>query len=209
MEAPGDEPGAFYWPNGFPLRAPHRPVICSRRSGYRAPSTRMSEEARSISSRSSSVSSMASAPMFSSRRFSFVVPGMGTIQGFSGEQPRKCYLSRRRVLPMSDFGEQVYHGLVRLPRLWRKARKAISEIGTVERGALIDLAGKESPAQRAIGHEADTEVFERREDLGLRMSPPDRVFTLDRSDWLDSVCAADRLCPWFRKAEVLHLALLD
>ena len=32
--------------------------------------------------RSSGVSSMAAAPMFSSSRCNFVVPGMGTIQGF-------------------------------------------------------------------------------------------------------------------------------
>ena len=110
---------------------------------------------------------------------------------------------------MSDFGERVYDGLVCLPRLCGKARKAISEIGTVERGAFIDLAGKEAPAQGAIGHEADAQVFEHGKDQGLRMSPPDRVFALDRSDWLDSVCAADRFCPWFRKPEVPHLALLD
>ena len=35
-----------------------------------------------MSRRSSGVSSTASAPMFSSRRFSFVVPGIGTIHGF-------------------------------------------------------------------------------------------------------------------------------
>ena len=38
--------------------------------------------ALSISRRSSEVSSTATAPRFSSRRYSFVVPGMGTIQGF-------------------------------------------------------------------------------------------------------------------------------
>jgi hypothetical protein len=63
------------------LRA-QRPVICSRCSGYRAPCTVIFEAALSISRRSSRVSSMESAPMFSSTRDSFVVPGIGTIQGF-------------------------------------------------------------------------------------------------------------------------------
>ncbi len=59
-----------------------RPVIRSRCSGYRAPCTVIFEAALSISRRSSGVSSTAAAPMFSSRRCSFVVPGIGTIHGF-------------------------------------------------------------------------------------------------------------------------------
>jgi len=51
-------------------------------SGYRAPTTSMFEDAVSISSKSSDVSWNAVAPMFSSRRFSLVVPGMGAIHGF-------------------------------------------------------------------------------------------------------------------------------
>jgi hypothetical protein len=42
----------------------------------------MFEAALLISRRSSAVSSIATAPMFSSRRCSFVVPGIGTIHGF-------------------------------------------------------------------------------------------------------------------------------
>ena len=61
--------------------AAQRPVICSRLSGYRAPCTVSCEAARSISRRSSHVSSTAAAPMFSSRPWSLVGPGMGTIHG--------------------------------------------------------------------------------------------------------------------------------
>ena len=62
--------------------AGQRPVIFISSSGYRAPCTVICEAALSISRRSSDVSSTAAAPMFSSRRWSFVVPGMGTIHGF-------------------------------------------------------------------------------------------------------------------------------
>ena len=62
--------------------ASYRPVIFSSFSGYRAPSTLIFEAALSMSRRSLAVSSTATAPMFSSRRFSFVVPGIGTIHGF-------------------------------------------------------------------------------------------------------------------------------
>src|SRR5215831_5549432 len=64
------------------MMAAQRPVIRSRCSGYRAPCTVIFEAALSISRRSSGGSSTATAPMFSSRRASFVVPGMGTIHGF-------------------------------------------------------------------------------------------------------------------------------
>src|SRR6266702_2978257 len=51
-------------------------------SGARAPCTRSRAKPASISATSSAVSSIASAPRFSSMCFSFVVPGMGTIHGF-------------------------------------------------------------------------------------------------------------------------------
>ena len=62
--------------------AVQRPVICSSFSGYRAPCTVIFEAAVSMSRRSSGVSSTETAPMFSSKRCSFVVPGIGTIHGF-------------------------------------------------------------------------------------------------------------------------------
>src|SRR2546427_3945457 len=60
----------------------YRPVIRCSRLGSRAPCTVMLEATLSISRRSSDVSSMAAAPMFSSRRSSFLVPGIGATQGF-------------------------------------------------------------------------------------------------------------------------------
>src|SRR5260221_313384 len=64
------------------LAPAQRPLSGSSHSGYRAPSTLMLEEARSISRRSSGVSSTSAAPRFSSRRCNLVVPGIGTIHGF-------------------------------------------------------------------------------------------------------------------------------
>src|SRR6266404_7238780 len=61
------------------FRGSQRPVICSSFSGYRAPCTVIFEAASSISRRSSGVSLISTAPMFSSRRCSLVVPGIGTI----------------------------------------------------------------------------------------------------------------------------------
>src|SRR5271166_2225917 len=59
-----------------------RPVVARRCAGYRSPSTVIAAAARSISARLSAVSSTLAAPRFSSSRWSLVVPGIGTIQGF-------------------------------------------------------------------------------------------------------------------------------
>jgi len=47
-----------------------------------------------------------------------------------------------------------------------------------------------------------------RQHFRFRISRPQRVFTLNSGDCLDSMCATDRLCPCFRKTEVFHLACL-
>src|SRR2546422_8395475 len=65
-----------------PSQPAQRPVIFSSSSGYRAPCTAIFEAALSISRRSSDVSSTTAAPMFSTRRSTLRVPGIGTIHGF-------------------------------------------------------------------------------------------------------------------------------
>jgi len=64
------------------MKVAQRPVLFSNSSGYRAPWIVIFEAALSISHKSSDVSSTATAPMFSSRRSSLRVPGIGTIHGF-------------------------------------------------------------------------------------------------------------------------------
>ncbi len=80
--------------------AAHRPVVCSRCSGYRAPCTVIFEAALSISRRSSGVSSTAAAPMFSSRRSSLRVPGIGTIHGIWASSQAKS--QQRPAHPRQD-----------------------------------------------------------------------------------------------------------
>ena len=59
-----------------------RSTIFNTASGKRSPRIAIFETAALISARSSCISWMFTAPRFSSRRCSFVVPGIGTIQGF-------------------------------------------------------------------------------------------------------------------------------
>ena len=74
---------------------------------------------------------------------------------------------------------------------------------------LIDGAGEKAFAQRAERHEADAEIFQRRQDFLFRFAPPERIFALQRGDRLHGVGAADRLHTRLREAEVFDLAFRD
>ena len=90
------------------------------------------EAAVSISRRSSAVSSTAAAPMFSSRRCSFVVPGMGTIHGFWASSQASAIWAGVAFFRSRDLAEQIDQGLIRLQRLRREAREGAAEVGAVE-----------------------------------------------------------------------------
>src|SRR6266487_4416876 len=89
--------------------------------------------------------------------------------------------------------KQINQGLIRFSSLWRKARDDVAEVGTVERRVFVDLAREEALPKRAKWNEADSEFLEGRQHFRFRVSPPQRVFTLDCSDRLDSVCMTNRL----------------
>src|SRR6266478_4150191 len=160
-----------------PLACCHRYVIRSSSSGYRAPCTVIFAVATSSSPRSSAVSSMATAPMFSSRRSSFVVPGIGTIQGF-------CARSQASAICLAGF------------------RREAGETATIVLSVKLRVFGnrprEESLAKRTERNKADAKFFERGNDFLFRAFPPERVFTLKGRHWLNCVCPADGLCPRFR-----------
>src|ERR1035441_5381701 len=72
-----------------------------------------------------------------------------------GQQPRECGLSRRRLLPFPDAGEQINQDLIRLESLRREARQRAAEVGTVELRIFADLAREEALAQGAVRDKAD------------------------------------------------------
>ena len=84
-------------------------------------------------------------------------------------------------------------------------RKSVLSNGRV----LVDLAREEALAQRAVRHEADAELLQRRQHLRLGRPPPQRVLALEGGDRLDGVGPADRLHARLGEAEVLDLALPD
>lgn len=158
----------------------------------------------SISCRSSGVSSIAAAVMFSSKRDNLVVPGIGTIHAFRASSQRVLSdgESPASVRQASQAGQQ---RRVRFPSLWHKARNDVAEVGTVERSVFVDLSRQEALAQGAIGNEPNSKFFDRRQHHLLRISEPGRVFALDRGHRLDGVSSPNRLCSSFRKAECFTL----
>src|SRR5829696_5589789 len=126
-----------------------------------------------------------------------------------GKQPGDRDLGTRHLLLGCDFAEHLDQGLVRLSSLRREARNDVAEVGAVERRVLVDRAREEALAEWAEGDEADPEFLQRRQDLLLGLSPPQRIFALEGGDWLNGMGAPDRLHACFGKAEVLDLAFLD
>src|SRR3990172_3150531 len=125
-----------------------------------------------------------------------------------GKKPGPRGLSRGRLLPFSDLGEQIHKGLIRFPSLRCEAREGVAEVGTLERSAFVDLSREEPPAQRTESNQADAEFLEGRYDFLLRIPGPQRVFVLEGGDRENCVCATDRLDPGLGKTEPLYLPLL-
>src|SRR5271170_4666194 len=121
-----------------------RPVIFSIASGYRAPCTVICDAALSISRRSSEESSTATAPIFSSRRCSLVVPGIGTIHGFWASSQGQRDLSRCRFLLCCNRAKQINQGLIRFHCLRREARESTTKIRAAELSIFVHLSCKES-----------------------------------------------------------------
>src|SRR5260370_27198582 len=129
--------------------------------------------------------------------------------GFLSQKPGQCDLGGRRVLALSDAAEQIDERPVRLAGIGREPRDGVAEVGAVESGVLVDLTGEVPLAQRAEGNEADSELFEYRDDLRLGFPPPKRVLALEGRYGLDRVRTTDGLDARFREAKVPDLALSD
>ena len=63
--------------------------------------------------------------------------------------------------------------------------------------------------ERRVGHEADAQLAQQRQQLGLRITGPQGVLRLQRGDRVDGVGAADRGGAGLGQADVQDLALGD
>src|SRR5438105_3314471 len=83
------------------------------------------------------------------------------------KQPGERDLSRCRLLPFCGAAEQINQRLIRLESLGREARESAAEVRAVESRVFVDLAREEAPAQWAVGHQANAEFLEGRNDFLL------------------------------------------
>src|SRR4051812_33547868 len=150
----------------------------------------MPASALSIARRSSGVNSIEAAPIFSSRRCSLVVPGMGTIQGFWASSQAIAICAA--MLAGGNSPEAIHKHPVRFARLRREARHAVAKIIRIEDRRIGNGAGQETFAQRAERDEADSKLRKSWQHLVFRQPPPQGIFALDRGEWLHGMRPADR-----------------
>ncbi len=152
---------------------------------------------------------MVAPPRFSSSRESLVVPGIGRDPRLLCEQPGEGDLRGRGFLLLREPGDHVDERLIGFAVFFAETRDDGAEIGAVELGGRVDLAGEEAFAERAEGNEADAELFECGHDGLFGLAPEEGVLALQRGDGLHGVGAADGLCACFGEAEVFDLACLN
>jgi hypothetical protein len=147
--------------------------------------------------------------MFSSKRCSFVVPGIGTIHGFWASSHASAIWAGvaffRFAMPPSRSTRAWF--AFRASGVKRRMVVRMSVLANAVFSSIFPV--EEALAQRAVGNEADAEFLERRQHLLLGTSPPEGILALDGRDRLHRVCATNRLHCCFGEAEVPDLALLD
>ena len=160
-----------------------------------------------MSCKSPGVSVTFTAPRFSSSRCSLVVPGMGTIQGFCASSQARAICAGVALFALGDWLNEVDQGQVGLARLRREARHDVAEVGRIELGVLVDLAGEE-PAPSGLN---GTKPMPSSSSVGSNSASgprhQQRILALHRRHRLDRVGAADSLHARLGQAEVLDLAL--
>ena len=111
------------------------------------------------------------------------VPGIGTMKGRLGKQPRQGDLGRSGVLRVGPTGEEVDEGPVCLQVLCAPPREigALVVLG-VESGVRVDLPSQVALAEWTPGDEPDAQFLARVQDaVAFGLALPQRVFGLDRS----------------------------
>ena len=106
-----------------------------------------------------------------------------------GQQPGERDLRGSRFLLRCDLADHIDQGLVCLAGLGRKAR-LVGENRCCRTSSSRRSVPVRNPLPRgAKGHEADTELLKSRQNFRFRLPPPERVFVLQRGDWLHRVSA--------------------
>ena len=100
-------------------------------------------------------------------------------------------------------------GKIRFHRLGREPGNCGAAVGRNELRVLVENACEEPSPERTPAYEADAEFLERGEDLVLRVALHEAILGWESGDWLDSMCAPDRLYGRLRQAKVFDLSFFD
>src|SRR5215203_595490 len=155
----------------------------------------------------SALSSMPSAAVFSSTRETRLVPGIGAMSSPCAKQPGERDLRRCGVELGSDGLDLVDDAEVLLEVALGEARVGLAPVVVAELIGGADRPGEEAVPERRVGHEADAQLAQQRQQLGLGVTGPQGVLGLERGDRMHGVGAADRRRPGLREADVQDLAL--
>src|SRR3982751_3635614 len=116
-----------------------------------------------------------------------------------------CNLSWRRLFSLCDACEQLNQSLVCLKRFGSESRERAAEVVAFEFGVFIHCTREETFPDWTIRHEADSQLFEGRNDFYFRRAGPQRIFALESSEWLNFVRPTDSLHSRFREPKCFTL----
>src|SRR3989441_4917614 len=126
-----------------------------------------------------------------------------------GEQPGQSNLCRCGTDLGGNGFDLTDNAQVALEVLSDEARVSLAPVvvGEVVNGA--DLAGEKAVTERGVGNEADAQLAQQRQQVGLWVAGPQGVLRLQRCDRVHGVGAADRVGACLGQADVADLALGD
>ena len=185
------------------------PVAANTGGESRSPRIVIAARPASSSFNSAALKEIDAAATFSSRWATFVVPGIGTIQGFRADNQASASWAGVAFLRRAQVCTSLHQRHVGRQRIGREARDGGAEIILAEARPGADGAGEEAHAQRAPADEADAQFLAQRKHLRFRTAPQHRILVLDRRHRVHGMRAADRLQPGFGQAVMTHLALGD
>jgi len=89
------------------------------------------------------------------------------------EQPSKGDLPRRSALAFSNLFQEWHQSQIMLEGISAKPWNSIAYIALTILGVGINRPGEKALAQRRKGHKANTQFFQRRNDLRLWIAEPE------------------------------------
>src|SRR6185437_11222101 len=125
------------------------------------------------------------------------------------EQPGQSYLRRCCTCLRSDRLDLIDDPQIALEVFAGETRVGLSPVIVGQMLGRANLACKKAVAERRVGDEPNAKLAQQGQQLGFRVTRPQRVFGLQRGERVYSVCASDRGGTSFGQTYVSDLSLGD